>query len=303
MSRHRSTVFSLLLMAAVAAMLACPHRAAAQQYYANRHKGHRIFMWIGGGYSRLDLHLSSIPTLGHAGGCLGGGYGYSLSENIAVNAGVEYALLGSATKPAGFTVERPIFDTEDDFLTILYSFSRYAERQRAHSINIMPVSVEYADGWFYCAAGTKVGLLVSANAVTAADAELKGDYEKYRGTFQEIPYLPKISVRTANSISLRVNLMASAEVGVNIAGSSSTKKSDPLRIALFCDYGLSNISKASGSKRVRYDDEVVPSMVNFNSLTDSDANRITSLLVGLKLTVYFKSSKTKRVYPCFCPYP
>ena len=256
-------------------------------------------MWIGGGYSRLDLHLSGIPALGYVGGTLGVGYGYSFGEHLAVNTGVEYSLLGSYTRPVSFTTERPIFDTEEDFLTILYSFYRYRERQRAHYLNIMPVSVEYADGWFYCAAGAKVGLNVRATSVTMANATLSGDYEKYRGIFLGVPYLPQISVQTTNSIRLGANIMASAEVGVNIA--ADEQKSAPLRIALFCDYGLSNIAKPSAMARVSYDDDVIPSMVSFNSLTNSDANRITSLMVGLKLIIFFKSPGTKRIYPCFCP--
>jgi hypothetical protein len=58
-------------------MLAGSHQAIAQQYYANRHKGYRLFTWASISYSRLALHLSDISTLGYAGGSFGVGYGYS----------------------------------------------------------------------------------------------------------------------------------------------------------------------------------------------------------------------------------
>jgi hypothetical protein len=291
----------LLKPTIIVMLVACSHQAAAQQYYANRHKGHRIFAWAGGGYSRLDLHLSSISTLGHAGGVLGVGYGYSFGEHMAVNAGVEYAQLGSSTKPVNFDTERQMLDTEGDILTMRYSLHRYRERQRAHYLSIMPVSAEYASGRFYCAAGAKIGMLVAATSLTMANVETTGSYLEYLGTFKEMPehYFTQTDVRTANKINFKVTITASAEVGVNIAG--NVQKSDPMRIALFCDYGLNNISKANSEMRqIRY--EANPTMISFNSLAGSTPSRITSFMVGLKLTIFFKSPSTKRIYPCLCPY-
>jgi hypothetical protein len=300
MNKQRSTISSLLPKLMIIVMLACSHQAAAQRYYANRHKGQRIFAWVGGGYSRIDLHLSSISTLGHAGGVLGVGYGYSFGEHLAVNAGVEYAQLGSSTKPVSFDTERQMLDTEGDLLTMRYSFRRYRERQRAHYLSIMPVSAEYASGRFYCAAGAKIGMLVAATSVTMANVETTGSYLEYLGTFKEMPehYFTQTDVRTANNINFGLNITASAEAGVNIAG--NVQKSDPLRIALFCDYGLNNISKANSEMgQIRY--EANPTMISFNSLAGSAPRRITSFMLGLKLTIFFKSPNTKRIYPCLCP--
>jgi opacity protein-like surface antigen len=289
-----------LLALATVAMLACSHHAAAQRYYANRHKGHRLFAWMSGGYARLDLHLSSIATLGSAGGNLGAGYGYSFSDHLAVNVGVEYSQLGSSTKPVSFETERQMSDTEGDLFTMRYSFSRFRERQRAHFINIMPASVEYADGRLYCAAGAKVGVHIGATSITAADMETMGDYLSYLPPFKEMPdhYFTQTSIRTENNINLKVNITASVEAGINVA--RRAQKSNPLRIALFCDYGLNNITKQSaGMEQIKYGEN--PVKVSFNSTAQSASNRTTSLIAGVKMTLFFKSPNTKRIYPCFCP--
>jgi hypothetical protein len=92
-----------------------------------------------------------------------------------------------------------------------------------------------------------------------------------------------------------VNLTASAEVGI----ARSAPKRPPLRIALFCDYGLSNIKQNTGKALIAIY-EPNPTIVSLNSSAGSVPQRITSLLVVLKLTAFFKSPATKRVYPCFC---
>jgi hypothetical protein len=60
-----------------------------------------------------------------------------------------------------------------------YHFSQYRERQRARYINLLPLSVEHTRGRFSCAAGAKVGLHLSATAVTTvSDMKAEGVYEK-----------------------------------------------------------------------------------------------------------------------------
>jgi hypothetical protein len=292
--------WQLIKLVVVLTMITCSHQVMAQRYYANRHKGHRIFTWAGVGYSRLDLHLSNVSTLGYAGGSLGVGYGYSFSERWSINAGVEYTQLSSSIKPFDFAMEVEMLDTEEMPFIMRYDFSRYRERQHAHYINVLPLSVEYARGRFYCAVGAKAGLHLSATAVTTAShMETAGRYPQYIGDFTEMPdhyFDQKPNLREENRIRFGLNLMASAEVGMNIR---NAPKRDPLRIALFCDYGLSNIQQSSGKALITIY-EANPTIVNLNSLAGSTPKRITALLVGLKLTVFFKSPSTKRVYPCFC---
>jgi hypothetical protein len=282
-------------------MITCSQQVMAQRYYADRHKGHRLFTWVGIGYSRLDLHLNDISTLGYAGGSLGVGYGYSFGERWSINAGVEYAQLSSSVKPFNFAMEVEMLDTEEMPFVMRYDFSRYRERQHAHYINVLPLSVEYARGKFYCAAGAKAGLLLSATAVTTASyMETAGKYPQYIGNFKEMPehfFTKNYNLQAKNRVRFGVNLMASAEVGMNIA--RSAPKRDPLRVALFCDYGLSNIRQSSGKARITIN-EANPAIVSLNDLAGSEPLRIASLLVGLKLTVFFKSPATKRIYPCFC---
>jgi hypothetical protein len=285
---------------AVACALACSHRATAQRYYADRHKGHRIFAWIGGGYSRLNFHLNDVVTLGYAGGSLGAGYGYSFGEHLSVNAGAEYSLLGSSVEPFRFAEEVKRVDSEGENFTMYYSFYRYRERQYAYYINIMPVSVEYAYGRFYGAAGVKVGIPLGATSVSIAADYMKttGEYDDYIGEFEQIPDhgFDQTEVKTSKSIKFRVNITASAEVGMNIA--RSVQKSNPLRVAIFCDYGLANIKQSSDAVLITYEENSIEP--RFNSLAGSRPQRITSFMLGLKLALFFKSPATKRIYPCFC---
>lgn len=261
----------------------------------------------------MDLHINGISTLGYVGGNLGASYGYSLNAHLSLNAGMEYSQLGSSTKPLNFIKELVILDSEEDMLTMRYVFNRYRERQRAHYLNFIPLNVEYADGRLYCAAGVKVGLNMGATSVTMADMETTGEYPEYIGTYKDMPdhYFTQQNVQTTNSIDFKVNVMASAEVGINIA--RDVQKSDPVRLALFCDYGLSNIAKKSGAlpsssnSAVEQNPNLVviaseehPEIVSFNSLTTTMSNHVTSLMVGLKLVIFFESPSTKKVYPCFC---
>jgi hypothetical protein len=300
MKKKTLNVTIAALTVALLVMLAFSRQAMAQRYYANRHKGHRVFAWAGGGYSRLDLHLDNVSTLGFVGGILGVGYGYSFNARWAANAGVEYALLGSSIRPFGFTTELQMLDTEGTPFIMHYSFNRYQERQYARYLNV-PLSVEYASGKLYYVAGVKAGLHVGATSITTVNqVETKGEYERYIGAFEEMPdhFFTKTDVRTANSIRFGTNIIASAEVGMNIA--RNEQKTNPLRIGVFCDYGLSNIQQSAGKEPVRYEEN--PIFINSNNMAGNVPQRITSFMVGLKLTVFFKSPNTKRVYPCFC-YP
>jgi hypothetical protein len=179
-----------------------------------------------------------------------------------------------------------------------YSFNRYQEHQYARYLNV-PLSVEYSYGRFYCATGIKAGLNTGATSVTTVNyMETKGEYEKYIGIFEEMPdhFFTKTNIRTVNRIRFKANVMASAEVGMNIA--RSVQNTNPLRISVFCDYGLSNIRQSAGKALVTYGED--PAVVNFNSLAGNLPNRITTSIAGVKLTVFLKSPSTKRIYPCFC---
>ncbi|MDR1022347.1 MAG: hypothetical protein LBL94_03610 [Prevotellaceae bacterium] len=280
------------------ALLACSSwQAAAQRQSAGAQSKHHFFAWVGGGYSRLDLHLNDIAAQGGLGGNLGAGYGYALSAHWAISTGLEFALVGSSTKPVTPATERKLRDTEGATLTMRYTFNRYQERQQAHYLNI-PLSVEYAHGMFYGGVGAKVGLLLSATAVTAASPVVTaGEYDDYIGSFEDMPdhFFTKNDTRATNPLSLATNIMVCAEAGVNL---TRIRQKLPLRAALFCDYGISNLQKSAGKELVEYGDN--PLNVTLNSIAANASTRITSLMAGLKLTLFLKAATPKRDYPCNC---
>jgi hypothetical protein len=286
------------IVLAAFALLACSSwQAAAQRHIAGAQSKHRFFAWVGGGYSRLDLHLNDIAAQGGLGGSLGAGYGYMFSAHWGISMGLEFALTGSSTKPVTPTTERKLRDTEGATFTMRYTFNRYRERQQAHYLNI-PLSVEYAHGMFYGGVGAKAGLFLSATAVTAASpVETAGEYDDYIGTFEDMPdhFFAKNDIQATSSLSLATSIMVCAEAGVNLA---HIRQKLPLRVALFCDYGISNLQKSAGKELVEYGDN--PLNVTLNSIAGNASTRITSLMAGLKLTLILKSIAPKRVYPCNC---
>lgn len=281
---------------------------------ARRWDIHNIAVWGGAGYSGL-VHSSLSGNYGadHAGvfdnkfiggggGILGVGYEYKYKRFI-LSVGPEFKLFSSADKFAFSTpYEQPLSDYEG--MVKHYSLDAMRENQVLGQITL-PILFGGTFDEVYFKAGAKIGYTVLGRYHQRGTLTTTiTDVDAYDPEWSDLPSHgavtdAKYSARGKNPYGLDIAL--AAEVGVNIDQlldknwrKANEKRERPLRlrVAVFADYGLTNLSLTDASAPM-----ITTTEQNLSSIaceqSEWGANRLNSLLVGVKFTAMLQMNKVK----------
>lgn len=295
--------------------------------YLNRDISHRLGFWGQVGYS--NLFTSSIAydqTAGTGftnadGGFVGGGagLGYQMRyKQLLMTVGAEFttynSIMGLANTPEGLFNRSYGMAPYSDVMTYHYSFAHVSERIIGGFVQL-PIlfGMELRELPLYWQAGLKVGMGLMGKSqfsgqltTTITDLEL---IEGLEDMYNHSLVTDQPVERPANSVSLGLNLAATAEVGVNL--DRWIEKGPRMRLGIFADYGLLNVNAYKPAPNaqdipMRMLEVADPLAFPVNSAlaTTSAANaQVHPFLVGAKISVWFDLPRKQLVVGPMPPKP
>lgn len=318
----------IILVIVLATLMVVPAAAAPRKYNKKRkpadknvtynparvHDIHNIAVWGGAGYSGLVNRYPAATNgigyqgnfesqwIGGGGGIIGVGYEYKW-KNLILSVGPEFKLFSSLDKfQLDGTYMQPLSEYNQ---TKNYFFPGDIEENQLLGQLSLPILIGATFNQVYFKAGAKIGYTLMGNYTQTATLSTSiTDPEAYDPSWLDIPSHGAVSnmpyeLSGKNPFGLDVAL--SAEVGVNLDKLLDQKwqkaneaKERPLRmrVALFADYGVYNMSIANTATPFATTTEQT---ITTTSLHQSEwaSTSLNSLLVGVKFTAMLQMNKEK----------
>ncbi len=315
-------IFAILL----ACLVVSPVSAAPKKYKKKKptaknvtynparvHDIHNVAVWGGAGYSGLlnNYAASTFGTnfqgtfsnsfIGGGGGFLGVGYEYKYKKFL-LSVGPEFKIFSSLDR---FNLDGKYVQPLSEYSQLKsYSFSTISENQLLGQLTV-PILFGATFDKFYFKAGAKIGYTMLGNYTQASTLTTTiTDPNAYEPDWSDIPSHGALTgtpyaMRGKNPFGLDIAM--TAEVGLNIDKMLSEdwqeeneKRQRPIRmrVALFADYGVYNMSVANASQPFATTTE---QSITTTSLHQSEwaSSALNSLMVGVKFTAMLQMNKEK----------
>lgn len=286
-----------------------------RHYNARRFDIHNVYVWGGAGYSGLVnkgtswtngfnyVGTGSSKFVGGGGGILGVGYEYNY-KRLILSVGPEFRIFSSLDK---ITLNNPVqidhINAYDQ--TKLYTLSDMQENQVVGQLTLPILAGMQLDKWYW-KAGVKIGYSVMGRYTQKGNvsAALRDPvaYEDWSNSMPNHYRTGSTDINLKGTNSYGFDMALSAEIGLRLdqlLGDDWMAKNEArqypmrMRIALFADYGLINMSIAKS------DAPMVP-MVDVNNLQTASwqasewgSSKLNSLIVGVKFTWLLQLNKEK----------
>ena len=317
----------IILIILLATVLVAPASAAPKKYKKKKtadknitynparvHDIHNVAVWGGAGYSGL---LNNYPAatngigylgnfeskfVGGGGGMIGVGYEYKYKKLI-LSVGPEFKIFSSLDKfylDGSYAQPLSLYNQTKNY----YFPGESQENQLLGQITV-PILLGATFDQIYFKAGAKIGYSLLGNyKQTATLTTSITDPEAYdpewleilsHGAVSNVPY----EAKGKNPFGLDIAL--TAEVGVNLDKLLDAKwqkaneaKERPLRmrVALFADYGVYNMSIADAATPFATTTEQAITTTSLHQ-TEWASSSLNSLLVGVKFTAMLQMNKEK----------
>lgn len=317
----------IILIILLATMLVAPASAAPKKYKKKKtadknitynparvHDIHNVAVWGGAGYSGL---LNNYPAatngigylgnfeskfVGGGGGMIGVGYEYKYKKLI-LSVGPEFKIFSSLDKfylDGSYAQPLSLYNQTKNY----YFPGESQENQLLGQITV-PILLGATFDQIYFKVGAKIGYSLLGNyKQTATLTTSITDPEAYdpewleilsHGAVSNVPY----EAKGKNPFGLDIAL--TAEVGVNLDKLLDAKwqkaneaKERPLRmrVALFADYGVYNMSIADAATPFATTTEQAITTTSLHQ-TEWASSSLNSLLVGVKFTAMLQMNKEK----------
>lgn len=322
MRYFRSFVLIMLALTAVMPVEAAKKKkksksmsaAELRRYNQRRFDIHNIYVWGGVGYSGLVNSGVSMTDginyegevsskfLGGGGGLLGVGYEYNYKKFI-LSVGPEFRMFSSADR---LSLQNPYrVDGLEYDQSKLYTFSDLKETQAVGQIMLPVLFGMQLDKWYW-KAGAKVGYTLLGNY------RQKGTMTA--GIYDPEAYTPEWNTPMPNHYNtgarswdshgknpFGLDITVSAEIGVRLDqllgdewrdNNENRDRPMRMRLAVFADYGIPNMSVRSNDAFARSLDA---NDIATNSWQGSEwgASKLNSLLVGVKFTWMLQMNKVR----------
>ena len=262
------------------------------------------------GYSSLYNHADSMPSGNGVSPYFGVGYRLVYNKFLFAT-GLESHYLYNTYSTSGAKLSIPMLDTEGDPFTLHVDATDGDDW--VHSVNLnIPVLLGMEDRRFYFLAGPKLSLNVWNQMQAQATAVTTATYEQYIGTFENMPN-HMLDAYPLESRAFRadwdVDVLAHVEVGMRLGdvsfetGADVPKPKQRFYIALYADYGVLNLNRASAhGNRLGYEQTagqplrlyVTPSLMS----NEWSGCRVNQWSVGVKATVLLELSKSRDCVMC-----
>lgn len=318
----------IILIILLATLMVVPASAAPKRYKKKKkaadkgvtynparvHDIHNVAVWGGAGYSGLINNYPSATNgigyqgsfesklVGGGGGIIGVGYEYKYKKLI-LSVGPEFKLFSSLDKfqlDGSYAQPLSMYNQTKNY----YFPGESKENQLVGQITL-PILLGATFDQVYFKAGAKIGYSLLGNyKQTATLTTSITDPEAYdpdwmdihgHGAITNMPY----EVKGKNPFGLDIAL--TAEVGVNLDKLLDAKwqkaneaKERPLRmrVALFADYGVYNMSVANTTTPFATTTEQTITTTSLHQ-TEWAQSPLNSLLVGVKFTAMLQMNKEK----------
>ena len=281
--------------------------AASKTSGRTAHSLHHISFWGGGGYSSMLNAYQDSRAVGGGGGLIGLGYEYRY-EHFIFDVGAEYRMFSSLDKihfPETFDVA---VNADGLNLTKHYMFAEPMRENHVIGQAMVPLMIGGKwDRWYFLV-GAKAGYTVlSTYKQRGCYSITLTDQDAYDPNWADMPVhgaLTDVQYNAKGNIPYGLDVTASAEVGMNINAMLSRGwntlnegRLHPLhmRVALFADYGVLNLSQAPQGPVVSVDEYAVYS--RSLHISNRVTGRLNSLLAGVKFTVLLQMNKPRSVVP------
>jgi len=256
---------------------------------------HEVSVYGAGGLSTLDYDVRIGGKTKGAGGFLGLGYSYSITDFLKVNTGFEFTMYNSKLDAknfnynyAGLVDDSEGLEREYDFYS---SILNYEEKQTATYLNI-PVMAQFSvlNDKIYLAGGMKFGVPVSGKSKSSDSKIVNRAYyvaEDNWALDQEFRGLGTFENKELKSdFDLKVACIASLEAGYKF----KLKDNMSLYAGAYFDYGLNNLQDNTGKSFLN----LSASETSVNFKTESMLN--SKYMIGDETTGNLRDEEfTKRV--------
>lgn len=268
---------------------------------------HHVAMWGGVGYTGLVNNSDNAKFIGGGGGLIGVGYEYHW-QRLMLGVGPEFRIFSSrdnVTFPYTYNVN---MIADGVAQTKHYTFGEKFREDHAVGQIMLPVLIGMQFDYVYFLGGVKLGYTVlgsykqkgTLSTSLTDDMAYDPEWENMpkHGLMNDQDYASKGSNKYGFDATL------SAEVGVNLNpffssawNKANEKEEHPwrMRVAVFLDYGLSNLSLASNTPIASpTEDDITTTSLH---ASDWASKRINSLMVGVKFTALLQMNKPKKPRP------
>ena len=280
---------------------------------ARVHDIHNVAVWGGAGYSGLvnNYNTSTLGAnfqgtftnsfIGGGGGLLGVGYEYKYKKFL-LSVGPEFKIFSSQDR---FNLDGKYVQPLSEYSQLKnYSFSTIDENQLLGQLTV-PILFGATFDKFYFKAGAKIGYTMLGNYTQSSTLTTTiTDPNAYEPDWGDIPSHGAITgspyeMRGKNPFGLDIAM--TAEVGVNLDKllsdtwqKENEKRQRPIRmrVALFADYGVYNMSVANSSVPFATTTEQAITTTSLHQ-TEWASSALNSLMVGVKFTAMLQMNKEK----------
>ncbi len=250
---------------------------------------HEVFFSATGGISSLKYKISDGDNKLKFGPSLGVGYNYFLSENWALNTGLELSFMSSKGLIDNISDEYDAIDANNDEFRFAYSIHSVEEKQNATFLNI-PLMIQFqqsASKGFYAALGGKIGIPVSGKYTTTlsnlATTAYYADIDLLIDKDNEVNGIGHFAgTEEKADLDMKMSFMLSAEVG------NKWRLTDKLALysGVYCDYGLNDVRK----------NKEIGSLLEYNNQHPSDFG-VNSITASKSLKQENAKGLTQKMYP------
>ncbi len=282
-----------------------------RRYNIRRFDIHNIYVWGGVGYSSL-LHPSvsatdglnytgtfSVQAKGNVGGLIGLGYEYNY-KHFLLSAGLELRIL-SGSDQLNWSNPYSVSGLEYD-QTKYYYLTNSRENPLLCELTL---PILFGGQWdkFYFKAGAKIGYSVVGNYQQSMDIHATiSDPMAYEEWQIPMPHYNagQYTQSQSGTNKFGLDIALSAEVGINLdrllsanwqQNNEARQRPNRMRLAIFADYGLNNMSIQGNTTMVTVDENQLTSQSWMSS--EWGTSKLNSLLVGVKFTYLLQMNKVK----------
>ena len=263
---------------------------------------------LGGNFVQTLDKLDMTHAKLSGGGELGLVYEWQ-REYVLFRTGIGYSLQCPSLSVDAQRLEQPMMDTRG--MAFLYRglLDHRTDRLTLHQLTV-PLMVGGEWHGVYALAGLKMSLSLVASARSNAELATLGDYlGRYYADLEHMPnhgYHDFEPVESRSSVALRrLDLRFAAEAGytLRLKPYNGLRPSPLLRLGVFAEYGLLNMHRTDNDRPCTDPDwsaYLHVKMTPVYGAQESNNSRAHLLLYGLRFTILFPVSSSRKNHSCRC---
>ncbi len=279
-------------------------------------------LWGGAGYSLVSHDIANTTTAGGFGYKMGLGYRFEHNA-LMFQLGAEFQGFNSTTKLNSYVEDQlvPYPYIADYDITYHYAINGYKEKYSLGYLNFpLKFGFRFLER-YYAMAGVGVGVNLFGNYRSSAVFDITATDPAFIEDWQDMPThaLGSRNLNNDGKLDFGLSVSLGLEVGVildewiyanRIREMRKSKDKDAqlppysFRLGLFLDYDLINLNRSAADKKLLTGSDQYAELNGLMASSLADNKHVGSMLAGVKFTVSFKLSESKRKpkpqLPPFC---